>query len=106
MAEVVEHPPQPGGVPARDVVVGDDLVPVADPGRLEPLAEDARVGEGMATRSARRDEVRVEVEEDRTREVARVVGRATAARSTEHPADVDDAQVGPGEPRDAGPRAR
>ena len=44
-AEVVEHPPQPRGHPAADVVVADDARAVADPGRGHPRAERRRGGE-------------------------------------------------------------
>jgi len=70
VSELVEHPPQACGDGAGDIVVGDDVVVGPDPSGLEPVAEDPRVGERMAARAARRSEVRVEIEEDRTREMA------------------------------------
>ena len=87
MAEVVEHPPQPRGDPAADVVVGDDEVVVADPDARQAAA-NAR-GSGRGWRPGRRAggrEIVVEVEEDRAREVTRVVGRATGAGLAEVPA--------------------
>ena len=78
MAEDVEHPPQPGRDPAADVVVGDDEVLVADPGRAEAVGERGGRGEGMAARRAEPvevGEVVVQVEVDRARQVARRLRR-------------------------------
>ena len=74
MAEVVEHPPQARGDPAADVVVGDDEVLVADPGRLERAARTrrGRGGDGGPGRRAGGiGEVAVDIEEDGARDVAR-----------------------------------
>ena len=98
MTEVVEHPPQARRDRPAGIVVGDDLVVGADPGRLEPLPEVGGRGERVAPRADGGHEIAVEVEEDRTGEVAGVVGGATGARRAEHPAHVDEAQVGRTEP--------
>ena len=94
VTEVVEHPPQARRDRPAGVVVGHDLVARADPGRLEALLEVGGCRERVAPRADGGHEVDVEVEEDRTGEVAGVVGRATGPGRAEHPADVDDAQVG------------
>src|SRR3954468_10086449 len=72
-SERVEHPPQPRGDPAADVVIADDLTPVADPDLGHARREDAWIGQGMTagrTDAARVREILIEVEEDRTRDVA------------------------------------
>ena len=54
MPEVVEHPPQPRGDPAADVVVGDNEVVRADPGPGERRRERGRGGERVPARPAGR----------------------------------------------------
>ena len=97
MAEDVEHPPQPRGDPAADVVVGHHEARVPDPGSGEALGEGRRRGEGMAARRpepGRVGQVLVEVEMDRPRQVPRRVGRRARPRAAEHPAAVHDPEVG------------
>ena len=95
MAEVVEHPPQPRGVPAARVVVGDDGVVGADAEGAESGREDLRVGQRMAARCAepgRVGQVGVHVQVDRAGDVASVVRRAAGSGLPQRPAHVDDAQ--------------
>ncbi len=94
MPQVVEHPPQPCGGRASSVVICHDRVAGTDPGGLKAIAKLVRRWQWMSPRAVRPREIRIKIEEDRTRDVARLVGQATAARGTHHPADVDDAQVG------------
>ena len=69
----------------------------ADPGTPGHRREGCRRGQRVApwsTKAAHIGEVVVEVQEDRARDVAGVVGRTAIARPIEIPAHVDDAQVG------------
>ena len=96
MAQVVEHPPQPGGDPAADVVVGDDEIVRADPRGRQAAGEVGRDRQRVAARppgTGRERKVAVEVEEDRTGQVAGLVGAASGPDLAEDPADVDDPDV-------------
>ena len=109
MPERIEHPPEPRGHPATDVVVGDDEVLVADPGRLEPSREGGRVGQGMAAGqpgAGREREVAVDVEEERARDVPGVVGGPPVAGPAQVPAHVDDPEARIVEPLARAPPAR
>ena len=99
VAEIVEHPPQPGGDPAADVVIDHDVVRVADPDGLEAFGQVRRLGQRMPARPGRRREVGVEVEEDRARDVPDLVAEPARAGRAHHPADVDDPEVRRVEPR-------
>jgi hypothetical protein len=90
MPEVVEHPPQPRRHRAPDVVIGHDLVIGPHAQLLHPSSEGGRIGEGMATGSARRGKVRVQVHEHGAGDVPDRIRLATATRGAQYPADVHD----------------
>ena len=75
------------------VVVGHDTMLAADPEDAERGNEGSRVGEGMAAGAGRTRQHRVEVHEDRPRDVRLGVGRAAGGRRGQRPADVGDSQV-------------
>jgi hypothetical protein len=90
MSEPIKHPPQAGGDPAAEVVVRNDKVIIADSELPEPPRKGRRVRERVAPRAATNGEIGVCVDVDRTRQMARVVGRTAVAGSTQIPATVDD----------------
>ncbi len=97
VARPAQQPPGAGGGPALSPVVDHDRGVLADPRPAHHGAEGLRVREGVAAAAARRSgQLRVEVDEDGTGEVARLVVGA-AVRTTQLPADVQE---------DRGPRSR
>ena len=89
VAEVAQQPPQP--LSPTHVSVGDDEGPVADARASGGACKRVRVGEWMAAAlSRRRGQVGVDVEEACTGDVPGEVELATAARTAELPATVDE----------------
>ncbi len=99
VAEIVEHPPQPGADPATDVVIDHHVVRIPDPDGLEALAQLRRLGQRMPARPGRRRELGVEVEEDRAGDVPDLVAEPACTGRAHHPADVDDPEIRRVEPR-------
>ena len=93
MAEVVEHPPQPGRDRPARVVVGDDGAGVVEPELGHPRGEGGGGGERMPARSRRRREVGVEVDEHRAGQVPLGVVAPALRPVVQPPADVGDSQV-------------
>ena len=96
VTEDVEHPPQPGGDPAADVVIPDDEVFVADAGQAETGRELGGGGQGVATRrsvTGRIGQIVVEIDVDGPRDVARGVRDGARPRPTQDPTAVDDPEV-------------
>ena len=108
MSEVVEHPPQPRR-DRRRVVVRHHQVLIPDPERRQPVAEHDRIGEGMASRTGRGDEVAVDVDVGGARQVAGIVGRRPGPGLAEVPAAIDEPEPAivehPGEGLDRDERA-
>ena len=78
---------------ARELTDSEVHFLAADTEGTHPRGEDRRVGEGMAPRAGRRDQVRVHVDEDRARDMAGVIGDPTVTGTPEIPAHVHDTQV-------------
>ena len=92
VAEVAKEPPEPRGPAVHPLVVGDDERVVTDPCRLDGPLEVLRRGQRVtpALRPAgRRRELRLDVQEGRTRDVPGQVELTAGPRLPELPPAID-----------------